>query len=178
MPGILKDNTGTLALDVRELRMRYGTRDVLAGVSFTASRGEVLALLGPNGAGNTTAIEILEGFRMRSGGDVSVLGSGPATSYGTTSVGFRRSPGARAHHVQGLLSVGQAGYIVLFFPCLPLHSENMIPIRVRILYPRFKGRASGKSAICLGALARVRCRFYQYAALGIIPIACCLDETG
>jgi ABC-2 type transport system ATP-binding protein len=75
---IHQDDTGTLALDVRDLRMRYGTRDVLASVSFTAWRGEVLALLGPNGAGKTTTIEILEGFRIRSAGDVSVLGSDPA----------------------------------------------------------------------------------------------------
>jgi ABC-2 type transport system ATP-binding protein len=66
------------ALDVRDLRMRYGTVDVLHGVSFTARRGEVLALLGPNGAGKTTTIEILEGFRMRSAGQVSVLGVDPA----------------------------------------------------------------------------------------------------
>ncbi|MGC7100127.1 ABC transporter ATP-binding protein [Amycolatopsis lurida] len=58
--------------------MRYGTNDVLKGVDFTASRGEVVALLGPNGAGKTTTIEILEGFRMRSGGAVSVLGTDPA----------------------------------------------------------------------------------------------------
>lgn len=67
-----------LALDVRDLRMQYGTRNVLAGVSFTARRGEVVALLGPNGAGKTTTIEILEGFRMRSAGQVSVLGTDPA----------------------------------------------------------------------------------------------------
>ncbi|TCO52377.1 ABC transporter ATP-binding protein [Actinocrispum wychmicini] len=65
-------------LDVRGLRMRYGTNDVLKGVDFQARRGEVLALLGPNGAGKTTTIEILEGFRMRSAGDVSVLGVDPA----------------------------------------------------------------------------------------------------
>nr|WP_204007198.1 ABC transporter ATP-binding protein [Micromonospora andamanensis] len=58
--------------------MRYGSTDVLTGVSFTARRGEVLALLGPNGAGKTTTIEILEGFRMRSGGEVTVLGTDPA----------------------------------------------------------------------------------------------------
>jgi ABC-2 type transport system ATP-binding protein len=67
----------SLVLDVRDLRMRYGTRDVLAGVTFTAQRGEVLALLGPNGAGKTTTIEILEGFRRRSAGEVSVLGTDP-----------------------------------------------------------------------------------------------------
>ncbi|MEG3633629.1 ABC transporter ATP-binding protein [Micromonospora palythoicola] len=67
-----------LTLDVHDLRMRYGSTDVLTGVSFRARRGEVLALLGPNGAGKTTTIEILEGFRMRSGGRVEVLGIDPA----------------------------------------------------------------------------------------------------
>jgi ABC-2 type transport system ATP-binding protein len=63
---------------VRDLRMRYGTRDVLDGVTFEVRRGEVVALLGPNGAGKTTTIEILEGFRMRSAGEVRVLGVDPA----------------------------------------------------------------------------------------------------
>jgi ABC-2 type transport system ATP-binding protein len=65
-------------IDVRDLRMRYGKTDVLNGISFTARRGEVLAVLGPNGAGKTTTIEILEGFRIRSAGQVSVLGTDPA----------------------------------------------------------------------------------------------------
>ena len=69
---------GERVIDVRDLRMRYGSKDVLDGVTFGARRGEVLALLGPNGAGKTTTIEILEGFRMRSSGDVRVLGLDPA----------------------------------------------------------------------------------------------------
>jgi ABC-2 type transport system ATP-binding protein len=73
------DAAPSAAVDVRDLRMRYGDKDVLTGVTFTAHRGEVLALLGPNGAGKTTTIEILEGFRVRSAGDVSVLGTDPAT---------------------------------------------------------------------------------------------------
>ena len=68
------------AVAVRDLRMRYGTKDVLHGVSFAVERGEVVTLLGPNGAGKTTIIEILEGFRGRSGGEVEVLGSDPATA--------------------------------------------------------------------------------------------------
>jgi ABC-2 type transport system ATP-binding protein len=64
-------------IDVRDLRMRYGSVDVLKGIDFTAHRGEVITLLGPNGAGKTTTIEILEGFRMRSAGQVSVLGVDP-----------------------------------------------------------------------------------------------------
>ncbi|GAA3731174.1 ABC transporter ATP-binding protein [Salinactinospora qingdaonensis] len=67
-----------VTLDVRGLRMRYGQVDVLDGVDLTARRGEVVALLGPNGVGKTTTIEILEGFRMRSAGEVSVLGVDPA----------------------------------------------------------------------------------------------------
>ena len=67
-------------IDVRDLRMRYGARTVLDGVSFAAGRGEVLVLLGPNGAGKTTTIEILEGFRRRSAGDVRVLGEDPAAA--------------------------------------------------------------------------------------------------
>ena len=66
------------AIEVRDLRMRYGDKDVLRSVSFSVARGEVVALLGPNGAGKTTTIEILEGFRLRSDGDVRVLGEDPA----------------------------------------------------------------------------------------------------
>jgi ABC-2 type transport system ATP-binding protein len=57
--------------------MRYGTVDVLNGIDFDIRTGEVVALLGPNGAGKTTTIEILEGFRARSAGQVTVLGSDP-----------------------------------------------------------------------------------------------------
>ena len=63
---------------VRDLRMRYGDHDVLTGVDFDLHAGEVLCLLGPNGAGKTTTIEILEGFRIRSAGEVTVLGDDPA----------------------------------------------------------------------------------------------------
>jgi ABC-2 type transport system ATP-binding protein len=69
---------GRVVLDVEGLRMRYGSNDVLHGVTFQARHGEVLVLLGPNGAGKTTTIEILEGFRMRSAGRVEVLGTDPA----------------------------------------------------------------------------------------------------
>ncbi len=68
----------TIPLDVEGLRMRYGSTDVLRDVTFQARVGEVVAVLGPNGAGKTTTIEILEGFRMRSGGRVEVLGTDPA----------------------------------------------------------------------------------------------------
>ncbi len=69
---------GDPAIQVMDLRMRYGDKDVLHGVDLTVGRGEIVALLGPNGAGKTTTIEILEGFRPRSAGEISVLGLDPA----------------------------------------------------------------------------------------------------
>jgi ABC-2 type transport system ATP-binding protein len=63
---------------VRDLRMRYGSNDVLTGVDFDVPAGQVVCMLGPNGVGKTTTIEILEGFRIRSAGEVSVLGQDPA----------------------------------------------------------------------------------------------------
>ncbi|MUL40541.1 ABC transporter ATP-binding protein [Streptomonospora sp. PA3] len=68
------------AVEVSGLRMRYGGTDVLHGVDLHARRGEVVVLLGPNGAGKTTTVEILEGFRARSAGEVRVLGADPATA--------------------------------------------------------------------------------------------------
>jgi ABC-2 type transport system ATP-binding protein len=65
------------AISVRDLRKTYGSFEALRGVSFDIESGETFALLGPNGAGKSTTIEILEGYRDRSGGTASVLGVDP-----------------------------------------------------------------------------------------------------
>ncbi len=62
---------------VRDLRKRYGDVDAVNGVDLDIHRGEVFALLGPNGAGKSTTVEILEGHRRRTSGEVSVLGADP-----------------------------------------------------------------------------------------------------
>jgi ABC-2 type transport system ATP-binding protein len=73
-------STPAPAISIRELTMRYGEREVLRGIDLEVQRGEVLCFLGPNGAGKTTTIEILEGYRRRTGGDVLVLGEDPSTA--------------------------------------------------------------------------------------------------
>jgi ABC-2 type transport system ATP-binding protein len=69
--------TGT-AIEVRGLQKTYGSFEAVKGIDLDIPAGEVFALLGPNGAGKTTTVEILEGYRHRSAGDVSVLGMDPS----------------------------------------------------------------------------------------------------
>jgi ABC-2 type transport system ATP-binding protein len=66
------------AIEVIDLHKSYGEHEAVRGVSFDVAEGELLALLGPNGAGKTTTVEILEGYRDRTSGDVRVLGHDPA----------------------------------------------------------------------------------------------------
>ena len=66
------------AIEVRDLHMRYGEIEAVRGIDLEVAAGEVFGFLGPNGAGKTTTIEILEGYRARTRGDVAVLGVDPA----------------------------------------------------------------------------------------------------
>jgi ABC-2 type transport system ATP-binding protein len=66
------------AIEVSGLHKRYGDFEAVRGIDISVATGEVFGLLGPNGAGKTTTVEILEGYRARSAGEVSVLGHDPA----------------------------------------------------------------------------------------------------
>jgi ABC-2 type transport system ATP-binding protein len=68
------------AVAVNDLRKSYNELQALRGISFEIARGEIFGLLGPNGAGKTTTVEILEGYRERDGGSVTVLGEDPSTA--------------------------------------------------------------------------------------------------
>ncbi|MGZ4790740.1 MAG: ABC transporter ATP-binding protein, partial [Ilumatobacteraceae bacterium] len=65
-------------IEVANLKKSYGQVHAVRGISFSVDEGECVAVLGPNGAGKTTTVEILEGFRTRDSGDVTVLGMDPA----------------------------------------------------------------------------------------------------
>ena len=66
------------AVAVSDLRKAYGEVEAVRGISFEIASGEIFGLLGPNGAGKTTTVEILEGYRERDAGSVTVLGADPA----------------------------------------------------------------------------------------------------
>src|SRR3954447_24902511 len=75
------------AIEVAGLRKAYDGLEALRGIAFRVARGEVYGLLGPNGAGKTTTVEILEGYRARSAGSVSVLGLDPGDRPGAPAPG-------------------------------------------------------------------------------------------
>ena len=82
----------THAIEVEGLVKKYGSKTAVDGIDLKVETGEIFALLGPNGAGKTTTVEILEGYRKASGGQVRVLGFDPATK-GSTGQRWRNRIG-------------------------------------------------------------------------------------
>lgn len=70
-------SAGNEAIVVENFKKRYGSNEVIKGLSFSVQQGEVFALLGPNGAGKTTTVETLEGYRKADAGIIRVLGLDP-----------------------------------------------------------------------------------------------------
>jgi ABC-type glutathione transport system ATPase component len=98
----IQERTGQVSrpavIEVRGLRKSYDGVEAVAGIDLEVRAGEIFAFLGPNGAGKTTTVEILEGYRRRTGGDVAVLGADPARQAGTggrASAWSCRSPNRR-----------------------------------------------------------------------------------
>jgi ABC-2 type transport system ATP-binding protein len=89
---------GEPAIDVRGLRKEYRNTVAVDGIDLRVERGEIFALLGPNGAGKTTTVEILEGYRRRDAGDVTVLGVDPALATGGSG---RPPPWSRQRRAAG-----------------------------------------------------------------------------
>ena len=87
----------TPAISVHGLRKAYGENEAVRGIDFEVAPGEVFGFLGPNGAGKTTTIEILEGYRERTAGEVSVLGIDPDARHPRVADPHRPGPpGVRA----------------------------------------------------------------------------------
>ncbi|MEV6969638.1 ABC transporter ATP-binding protein [Hamadaea sp. NPDC051192] len=105
----------TKTITVRGLRKAYAGRAAVDGLDLAVDSGEVFALLGPNGAGKTTTVEILEGHRRRSGGEVSVLGEDPETA----GRAWRARIGIVAQSVHDLADLTVAEAVRHFAACYP-----------------------------------------------------------
>jgi len=112
------------AVRVRGLHKHYGERRAVDGIDLSVPRGQVFALLGPNGAGKSTTVEVLEGYRARTAGDVEVLGHDPASP----SRAWRARLGIVAQTTQDLsdLTVGEVvRHFAGFYPS-PRRPEAVI----------------------------------------------------
>ena len=114
------------AIVARGLRKSYGAVEAVRGIDFEVAEGEVFGLLGPNGAGKTTTVEILEGYRERDGGDVSVLGHDP----GTAPRALRERIGVVLQHSEltPLLTVREIHRMFAGYYAQPLDVDDVIEL--------------------------------------------------
>ncbi|MGQ9916792.1 MAG: ABC transporter ATP-binding protein [Bryobacteraceae bacterium] len=102
-----------VAIRVSGLRKLYGDFEAVRGIDFEVARGEIFGLLGPNGAGKTTTVEILEGLRQRSAGEVSVLGCDPEKE--TNTVKDRIGVALQATNLPDKIRVNEAAELFAAF---------------------------------------------------------------
>ncbi|HYY11471.1 MAG TPA: ABC transporter ATP-binding protein [Kineosporiaceae bacterium] len=166
--------TGEVAVRVRGLRKEYAGRPAVDGLDLDIHRGEVFALLGPNGAGKTTTVEILEGYRRRDGGDVSVLGHDP----GVDDAGFRSRIGIvlQSTAESAELTVGEmVRHFALYYPS-PRDPDEVVAAvgltdkrsaRVRSL----SGGQRRRLDVALGIVGRPELLFLDEPTTGFDPQA-------
>ena len=159
---------------VHNLRKTYGDRTVVDDVSFDIAHGETFALLGPNGAGKSTTVEILEGYRRRSGGEVSVLGVDP----GVGGLDWK----ARLGIV--LQSTGQAGLVTVreqlrqfagFYPD-PRDVDEVIAAvgledQAKTRISKLSGGQQRRVDVALGIIGRPQLLFLDEPTTGFDPHA-------
>ena len=143
-------------VSVRGLVKRYGSHEAVAGIDLDVRHGEIFAFLGPNGAGKTTTVEMLEGFRQRTDGNISVLGQDPATAGGAwrdrVGVVLQESEPEPGLSVRECLAM-YAG----FSPCAAGHWRDHLPGRPH----RQSGRACHPALRWPAAAARFRARAHR-----------------
>ena len=133
---------GQPVISVRGLRKSYGSLQAVDGIDLEVGEGEVFAFLGPNGAGKTTTVEILEGYRDRSAGEVEVLGVDPA--HATTAWRARIGIVLQACELQSLLTVRESLQLYAgYYPSPRPVDETMAVVGLMDQSDRRAGRLSG-----------------------------------
>ncbi|MGI8721628.1 MAG: ABC transporter ATP-binding protein [Geodermatophilaceae bacterium] len=163
-----------VAISVRGLRKTYAGHEAVAGVDLDIARGEIFALLGPNGAGKTTTVEILEGYRSRDAGTVSVLGVDPAKGDARwkSQIGIvLQSKGGESE-----LTVAETVRVQASYFADPRPVEEVISLVG--LTDKLKARASSLSGgqqrrldVALGIVGRPRLLFLDEPTTGFDPEA-------
>ena len=160
------------AVEVDRLSVRYGELEAVKDVSFTASRGEVVALLGPNGAGKTTTVETLEGYRRPDAGRVRVLGLDPVADHAglTERIGvvLQRGGVYPAMNAERALRLFAAYYPD---PRSPGELVDMLGLGsvARTPYKRLSGGEQQRLALALALVGRPEVAFLDEPTAGVDP---------
>ena len=129
-------------ISVRGLRKTYGDLEAVKGVDFEVAAGEVFGLLGPNGAGKTTTVEILEGLRTRTAGQVTVLGFDPETQ--KNKLKDRIGVCLQATNLPDKIRVGEAVELFAAFYTRTVNGEHLLDrLQLREKRSQFYGTLSG-----------------------------------
>ena len=158
----------------RRLSKRFGTSWAVRDLDLEVSRGEVFALLGPNGAGKTTAVEILEGFRSRSGGEASVLGVDPARADAAWRVKVGVVPQTTGAF-DNLTVAETVAHFASFYPA-PLRTDEAISVvgldeQRRTKCSDMSGGQKRKLDVALGIIGDPELIFLDEPTTGLDPVA-------
>ena len=162
------------AIEVRGLHKSYGQVEAVRGIDLFVSNGEVFALLGPNGAGKTTMVEILEGHRDRSAGDVSVLGYDP----GRNDQALKRRIGIvlQSTSVEPYLSVEETINLFRGYYPHPLPLEQILEViglreQRRTRVKRLSGGQQRRLGVAIGLAGDPELLFLDEPTTGFDPSA-------
>jgi ABC-2 type transport system ATP-binding protein len=160
------------AVEVEDLRVRFGDRWAVDGISFVARRGEVLALLGPNGAGKTTTVETVEGYRSPESGRVAVLGHDPVTEHsaviGRLGVMLQRTGVYPAMNARRVLSLF-ASYYPRARPVDELLELLELSAVDRTPFKRLSGGEQQRLALALALVGRPEVVILDEPTAGVDP---------
>ncbi len=163
-----------MAIQIRGLTKTYGDKHAVEGLDLDVMHGEVFALLGPNGAGKTTTVEILEGFRRRDAGEVSVLGADP----GSPPHGWRDRIGLvlQSSSGQGELTVSElVRHFARFYPNPRDPDEVIVSVglvdKQRTRARHLSGGQRRRLDVALGILGRPELLFLDEPTTGFDPQA-------
>jgi ABC-2 type transport system ATP-binding protein len=161
-------------ITVRGLKKHYGNHQAVRGIDLDVHKGEVFALLGPNGAGKTTTVEILEGIRDRSAGDVQVLGSDPAQDRRSWRARIGVVPQSTGVYLD--LTVGEViGHFAAFYPA-PLPVAQVLDM-VGLTEQRKKqtvalsGGQQRRLDVAVGVIGDPELIFLDEPTTGLDPVA-------
>ncbi|HSK26259.1 MAG TPA: ABC transporter ATP-binding protein [Jiangellales bacterium] len=162
------------AISVRGLSKAYGDLRAVDGIDLEVRPGEVFALLGPNGAGKTTTVEILEGYRRRDAGDVSVLGADPeradAAWRARIGIVLQTAPAAEELTVQEVLR-----HFATFYPAPRAVDEVVAAVGLeekrRTRIRQLSGGQRRRLDVALGILGRPELLFLDEPTTGFDPEA-------